>query len=160
MPDDTTDLGVALIRNDGSESFDLKANKLDRSLGNNVVKQGVLAQAGEIAGKDVALGFETITVDGKIADTQQGTYPTGGNYPSINLSNWARATEKEMALVHAAKTWGPDNSDKFDVLEWGPRSIDGIITKLGTTENRSKNGPEQYTYTLEFTHITRYVGDD
>lgn len=160
MPDDTTDLEVTLTKNDGSETFDLKVNKPDRSLGNDLVSQTIIAQAGEVAGKDVGLGFETISLQGKIQKTQKGTYPTGGNYPSIDLSKWARATEKEMALAHAARTWGPDDANGFDVLEWGPRSIDGMISKYSASENRSQEGPEQYNFTLEWTHVTRYVGDD
>ena len=160
MPDDTTDLDVELTRNDGSETFHLKGVKVNRSLGNNLVTAGVLGVAGDMTGKQVKLGFETYKIDGKIQNAQDGTYPTGGDYPDIDLSTWARASEKEMALRHAARTWKPDSSDGFDVLTWGPRTLDGMISKLSTTENRSKKGPEQYTFTLEWTHANRYVGDD
>jgi len=160
MPDDTTELDVVLTRNDGSEEFHIKGVKVNRSMGNNLVTDGVLGIAGDMTGKKVKLGFETYKIDGKIQNTQEGTYPTGGDYPEVDLNTWARATEKEMALRHAAQTWKPDNSDGFDVLTWGPRTLDGMISKLSTTENRSKKGPEQYTFTLEWTHANRYVGDD
>jgi len=160
MPDDTTDLDVELTRNDGSEIFNLKTEKVDRSLGNNIVTDGVLGIAGDLTGKKVKLGFENYKLDGKIQSAQEGTYPAGGDYPDIDLSEWERATEKEMALRHAARTWKPDMSDGFDVLSWGPRSIDGMIGKLTTTETRSKKGPEQYTFTLEWIHANRYVGDE
>lgn len=160
MPDDTTELDVILTRNDGSEEFYLKGVKVNRSLGNDLVTDGFLGIAGEITGKSVKLGFETYKLDGKIQSAQEGTYPTGGDYPDIDLSTWERATEKEMALRHAARTWKPDQSDGFDVLTWGPRSVDGMISKLTTTETRSKKGAEQYTFTLEWVHATRYVGDE
>lgn len=160
MPDDTTDLDVDLTRNDGSDQFNLKVNKWNRSIGNSLVKQGVLGVAGELSGKYIALGFENYKIDGKIVDTQDGTYPEGGNYPSVDETVWEKSTEKEMALSHAAKTWQPDGTDGFDTITLGPRTIDGIISKLSTTENRGKEGPEQYTFTIEFVHISRYVGDD
>lgn len=160
MPDDTTDLDVQLTKNDGSDVFHLKTNKWDRSIGNNIVMKGILSAAGDLAGKDVNIGFEKYTLDGKIADTQDGTYPEASDYPSIDLSSWQRATEKEMALAHAARTWGPDASDGFDTVQIGPRTLGVMISKLGTTENRSKMGPEQYTFTLELTHADVYVGDD
>lgn len=160
MPDDTTDLEVALTRNDGADSFDLKVNKWDRSIGNNIVTKGILSVAGDLAGKNVNIGFEKYTLNGKIVETQANTYPTGGDYPTIDTSVWDLATEKEMAIAHAARTWGPDASDGFDTVDIGPRSIGVIISKLGTTENREQRGPEQYTFTLELTHADVYIGDD
>lgn len=160
MPDDTTDLDVDLTRNDGTEQFNLKVKKWDRQLGNNIAKQGVLSQAGEIVGKKIALGFENYVLNGKIVDTQDGTYPEGGTYPSVDETVWEKATEKEMALTHAARTWGPDNADGFDTVDIGPRTLDVIISKLNTTEDRSQKGPEQYTFTMELWHFTDYVGND
>lgn len=160
MPNDTTDLDAQLIRNDGAETFHLKVNKWDRSIGNNIVTDGILSAAGDLAGKDVNVGFEEYTLDGKIQDTQEGTYPTGGNYPAIDTEEWARATEKEMAIAHAARAWGPDSGNGFDTIQLGPREIGVMISKLATTEDRTKQGPEQYTFTLELTHADVYVGDD
>jgi hypothetical protein len=160
MPDDTTDLDVELTRNDGSETFNLKTEKWDRSMGNNLVTDGILGVAGDMTGKKINLGFENYKLDGKIQNTQQGTYPTGGGYPDIDLSTWERATEKEMALAHAMRTWKPDSSDGFDTVVIGPRSIGVMMSKLTTTENRGKTGAEQYTFTLELTHADVYVGDD
>jgi len=160
MPDDTTDLDVQLIRNDGTDSFNLKVSKWDRSIGNNIVTKGILGVAGDLSGKEVNIGFEKYSLDGAIKNTQEGTYPTGGNYPDIDLSTWARATEKEMALAHATRVWAPDTSDGFDTVEIGPRTLGVMISKLSTTENRSKDGPEQYTFTVELTHADVYVGDD
>jgi len=160
MPDDTTDLDVELVRNDGSDSFILKTDKWTRSIGNNLVTDGILGIAGDMTGKKVNIGFENYKLDGKIQNTQDGTYPTGGTYPDVDLSTWARATEKEMALGHASRTWKPDQSDGFDTVKIGPRSIGVMISKLSTTENRSKKGPEQYTFTLELTHADVYVGDN
>ena len=160
MPDDTTDLDVVLTRNDGSDTFNLKVRKWDRSIGNNLVTKGILSVAGDLAGKDVNVGFEKYTLNGLIADAQANTYPTGGSYPSINTTTWALATEKEMALAHATRTWGPDATDKFDTVDIGPRTLGIMISKYGATENRSKRGPEQYDISLELTHADVYIGDD
>lgn len=164
MPDDTTDLDIALRRNDydqeNTQEFNLKANKVDRSLGNNIVTKGILSAVGDLAGKNVNLGFEKVSLNGVIKATQEGTYPEGGNYPSIDTSQWERATEKEMAMAHATRTWGPDASNGFDTLIWGPRTLGVMISKYNSTENRDKDGPEQYTYSVELTHADVYVGDD
>lgn len=160
MPDDTEDLNVRLTRNDGAEEFNLKANKVERSMGNNLVTKGILSVAGDLAGKNVNLGFENFTLNGKINNTQEGTYPTGGDYPDLDLDKWARATEKEMALAHATRAWGPDAADGFDRFEWGPRDRGVMINKYSATENRDKTGPEQYAITLELTHANVYIGDD
>lgn len=160
MPDDTTDLDVLLQRNDGADEFNLKVEKWDRSMGNNIVTKGILSTAGDLAGKRVNLGFENYKLNGVIQNTQDGTYPEGGGYPSVDETQWKKSTEKEMALAHAARTWGPDSSNGFDLVEIGPRSLGVMISKMSTTENRSKKGPEQYSFTLELTHVDTYIGDD
>ncbi|UTF55978.1 hypothetical protein [Natronosalvus rutilus] len=163
MPDDTTDLSVEVRRNDYGTSGDvlhLKARQAERSMSNNIVTEGLLGLAGDIAGKRVNMGFENVKVQGSIQSTQEGTYPTGGNYPDINTDEWGRATEKEMALTHAFRTWGPNSADGFDTLIWGPREISGMFSKLTTTQNRGDNGPDQYTFSFEWSHTDVYVGDD
>lgn len=163
MPDDTTDLSVELRRNDFGDSgqqFHMKARQAERSMSNNLVTKGLLGLAGDLAGKRVNLGFENISLQGSIKNTQDGTYPTGGNYPDIDTGKWGKATEKEMALTHAFRSWGPSSQDGFDVLQWGPRTIKGMFSKLTTTQNRGSDGPDQYTYSLEWTHTNVYVGDN
>lgn len=162
MPDDTTDLSTEIRRNDyatSGVSFNLKSTKAERSMSNNIVTDGILSTAGGLAGKRVNLGFENIQLQGNIKNTQEGTYPTGGDNPSVDLSEWNRATEKEMALSHAFRAWGPNANDGFDTLVWGPREITGMFSKLTTTENRTNDGSEQYTYSIEWTHANVYVGD-
>lgn len=162
MPDDTTDLTTEIRRNDHDTSEQvliLKTNKAERSMSNNIVTDGILSTAGGLAGKRVNLGFENIQLQGNIKNTQEGTYPTGGSNPSVDLSEWARATEKEMALSHAFRSWGPNASDGFDTLVWGPREITGMFSKLTTTQDRGSDGAEQYTYSIEWTHANVYVGD-
>lgn len=163
MPNDATDLSVEIRRNDYGTSDDvlhLKTRQAERSMSNNLVTEGILGLAGDLAGKRVNLGFENIQLQGDIQNTQEGTYPSGGGYPSIDTDEWGRATEKEMALVHAFRTWGPNASDGFDVLHWGPREISGMFSKLTTTQNRSDDGPDQYTFSIEWSHTNIYVGDD
>lgn len=162
MPDDTTDLATEIRRNDYSTSgqaFHLKTNKIERSMGNNVVVDGVLSTAGELTGKRVKLGFENVTLQGVLKNSQADTYPSDGDFPSIDTSQYKEATEKEMALAHACRTWGPDSDNGFDVLVWGPREITGMFSKLTTTENRANDAAEQYTFSIEWVHATVYVGD-
>lgn len=155
MPDDTTDLEVAFIRNDGSDSFDMKAGKVERSHNNSFVAKSVLQSAGDVIGRDVDLGFETYSVNGVIQDTQDGTYP---QYETIDKTTYRRAVEKEINLSRAMNRWGPDAGDGFDVLRWGPREIPGMMTKYSATEDASgERGPGKFTFSIEWTYANVVV---
>lgn len=159
MPDDSATLNVKLRRNDyatSGEEFIMKADKVDRNMSNSLVMKSILSAAGDIAGKDLDLGTENYSINGMIQDSETDTYPA---YKSIDTTQWATATEKEMNLAQAMRAWGPDATDGFDTLIWGPRDISGMMSKYTVDENPDSRAPEQYSYTVEWTHVTVYVGD-
>jgi hypothetical protein len=159
MPDDSATLDVKLQRNDyanSGEEFILKANQVDQAHSNSLVTKSVLSAAGDIAGKDVDLGTINYTLNGSIQAAETDTYPS---YVSIDTTTWKTATEKEMNLERAMESWGPDASDGFDDLIWGPRTIPGMMSKYTVSENLNQKAPEQYDYTIEWTHANVYIGD-
>lgn len=159
MADDSEVLDLKLRRNDYSasgEEFMLKASKVEQAHTNSLMMKSVLSAAGDIAGKDVDLGTVNYTVTGDIRASDADTYPS---YVSIDTTVWKLATEKEMNLQQAAEAWGPDATDGFDNMIWGPRTIPGMIAKYQASENLDQAPPEQYELTLEWTHANVYVGD-
>lgn len=159
MSKDTDHLQVVLRRNDydtSGEEFYLKVDKIDRNMSNNIVTRSIIATAGDIAGKKINLDTENYSMNGYIMGTEADTYPS---YVSIDTDKWAQATEKEMNLAQAARLWGPDLSDGFDTLIWGPRTISGMISAYNVTENPGSKAPEQYDFTIQWTHTNTYIGD-
>ena len=161
MPDDSEELGVEIRRNDfaaSGEAFQLKADNVKRQMQRNLLTKAVLSAAGDIAGKDIDIGTESYTISGPLRDEQADTYP---KYTTIDKSaGGLTATEKEMNLALAARTWGPDLSDGFDVLRWGPREITGMISEYTADEETADNRPGTYSYTISWTHATVYVGGE
>lgn len=154
MPDDINALDVRIVENTGADEFVLKTETVDRNIGNNLVTDSILATAGAITGKKVNLDTENYTLSGVIQDSDANTYPTLKTVDSYN-----NAVEKEINLAEATRFWGP-TPDGFDVLHWGPREIEGMISKLATTEDATgSRGAGKFTFTLEWTHASIYVGD-
>lgn len=153
MPEDTEDLVVRFIRNDGGDTFMMKAENVERSHNNSFIAKSILQAAGDVAGRDIDLGFETYNVQGVIQGTDPGTYPSGGEYPSIDTGSWNEATEKEMCLNYAMNHWGPTTGGGFDRLQWGPRMIPGMMTKYSATEDATGDrGPGKFSFTVEWTY--------
>jgi len=153
MADESATLDVSIVRNDGSESFDLKAEQMTRSFDNNVVVRSVLAVAGDVIGQDLDLSMETLEAQGVIQEPDSDTYPSAESTPGYNA-----ATEKEVNLASAFRRWGPSVDDGFDRMLWGPREETGILTRLSTTEDATgQRGVGKYTFTLEFTYANIVV---
>jgi hypothetical protein len=148
MPDDSNALDTYIESPDGNEEFYLKTEKADRSYSSNVIIRSILETIGDVAGRDLDLRLETIDLKGVIQDSETDTYPT---LTSVDTSSYAVATEKEVNFAEIFLNWGPTNGN-FATLHWGPRAESGIITKIQTTEDRTSTGPEQYTFSLEFTY--------
>lgn len=152
---DTTD--VQLVKNDGSETFNLKAESVEVNVSNNLVARAILSAAGDFAGADPVLNTEKYQVTGiMISDIDDSDFPTGRANGSIpNSENNERM---ESALRRAAKEWGPDTSDGFDQLKWNHQSIDVIITSYGATESAEQPRDNIFMADLELTHVDVYVG--
>lgn len=144
-----------MVRSDGEDWFNLKAENVERSHSNNFIAKSVLNAAGEVVGRDVDLGFETYSVQGVIQDTQTGTYPP---YETIDKEQYNAAVEKEINLSEAVNRWGPTAGDGFDKLHWGPREIPGMVTKFSSTEDATgERGPGKFTFSLEWTYANIIV---
>jgi hypothetical protein len=146
--------GVTLERNDGSETFDFKAERVENTTSNGLVTDSIISGLREVIGGKLVLEVEEFVLEGIIKDMDADQYPNSGTYSDDDLGF-------ERELQRAAKTWGWDSSDGFDVLYWGPRSaIEGVITQVDTEENAtdSELGAGSYALTVEFTYLDAFIG--
>lgn len=150
MPDEDQTLDVYIEEPGGGDKFYFKAEKMDRSLSNSAVIESILEVAGDVAGRDVDLRLESFDGSGVIQNPDDDTYPSLATV-NVDTNTYAKATEKEATLAEIFKQWGPDGSGNFAQLNWGPRTKNGILTKLSTTEDVTSTTPEQYTFSFEFT---------
>lgn len=145
--------GVTLTRNDGSETFDLKATKVKKSLSNGLITDSIVSALREVVGGKLVFDKETLVVEGIIQDMDADQYPNSGTYSDDDLGF-------ERELDRAGKEWGFTDADGFDTLTWGNRSaIDGVITQVDATENSDdpELGAGAYTFTLEFTYLDAFI---
>lgn len=155
MPDDSNTLEVKLQRNDGSQEIILKVSNVDKSMKNNFIKKSIISGAGDLAGKDLSLGFENYTLQGTLAESETDTYPAALVNP--DFTGYPNSAEKEAAIAEAMREWGPDSNDGFDELHYGPYTgqyaITGIIGKWAPTHDVGSTQPWQFSYTLEWNHL-------
>lgn len=150
----TTDL--TLVKNDGTETFTLKANNVKSTVSMGVVTKALLGAAASLSGGDPTLAKETYEINGVIKDVDAGDYPNSGTYADDDLG-------MSEELKRAAKEWKPTTSDGLNTMNYdqgadlrGP--VDGLLTEVSITEDRSADKPRDYTFTLEWTHYDVYVG--
>lgn len=155
MPDDSNTLEVKLQRNDGSQEIFLKVSNVERSMKNNFVVKSIISGAGDLAGKDLSLGFENYSMQGTIADSQTDTYPAALVDP--DFTGYPDSAAKESAVAEATREWGPDATDGFDELHYGPYTgqyaITGVIGKWATTHDVGASQPWQFDFTIEWNHL-------
>lgn len=155
MPDDSNTLDVKIVRNDGSEEIILKVSNVERSMKNNFVKKTIISGAGDLAGKDVGIGFENYSMQGNIAEPDSDTYPASLVVP--DFTGYPDSAAKESAVAQATREWGPDSNNGFDELVYGPYNGDdaifGIIGKWATTHDVASTQPWQFDFTFEWNHL-------
>jgi hypothetical protein len=139
-----TSTGVNLVKNDGSETFVLKVENIENTNSNNIVTHTLVSEIGNIAGEEPLFEKEGYTVDGVIAGTEPADYPNSGTY-----SNHDYGMSEE--LRRAVRQWGNVATGGLDTLQWDGRSIGVVIADFILTQDRTADGPRQYTYTLELT---------
>lgn len=155
-------LEAVLKRNDGSETFTLQAERVERSVDNSPTTRAALATVGELVGHDPVLNTYTFEIEAHIQDVSASDYPNSGNYSDHDFGF-------ENEIIRAALEWGPDATDGFDVFEWGdtskytgggsnPRIIDVIITNVTTEENRDQRIADAYDLNIELFHFDVYTG--
>jgi hypothetical protein len=155
MPDDSDTLDVMLQSNDGTEEIILKVSNVEHSMKNNFVKKSIIAGAGDLAGKDLSLGFENYSLQGTIADSETDTYSASLVIP--DMTGYPNSAAKEAAVGRATREWGPDITNGFDELHYGPYdgddAITGVIGKWSSTHDVGSTQPWQFSYTLEWNHL-------
>lgn len=147
----TSGLNTELRRNDGTETFQMKVTSVEPSITNNLAVRSIISAVGGLAGKDPVLNKETYQIDGDIKGMEATDYPNSGSYSDHDYGY-------ENELRRAAKEWGPDLSNGFDVFFWDGRTIEGVITDMSPREDRGQDKGRDYTFTMEFTHLDVYIG--
>lgn len=145
--------GVTLTRNDGSESFDIKATRVKKSYSNGLITDSIVSALREVVGGKLVFDKETIVVEGIIQDMDPDQYPNSGSYSDDDLGF-------EREIDRAGKEWGFDTTDGFDTITWGARSpINGVITQVDAEENAedAELGPGSYSLTLEVTYLDAFI---
>lgn len=144
---------VQIERNDGSETFDFKAESVEYKADNGVVKESVISALREVIGGKLVLNNETVVVKGVVKGMDPDQYPNSGTYEDDD-----RGFETELRRAH--KEWGFDSSNGFDQLYWGPRpGIQGIFTNVQITEdaNDAELGAGSYSVEIEWTYLDAYI---
>lgn len=150
-----TNTATELVRNDGSETFTLKVNKVKTQVSNNVIIKSILSAVGGLAGANPVLSKEAYQLEVVLKDVEAADYPNSGSYTTTpNTHNYGMYNE----LRRAAREWGPTVADGFDQFKYDGRSIDVVISDLQLTENRNKDISRQWTGTLELVHYDVYIG--
>ena len=155
---DNSDLSVKLIRNDGSETFRLKANRVETDVENGLITDSLASAFRQVVGSKLRLDLQTYIVDFQIQNMTAADYPNSGTYDGSSPStpdNDDYGFRDE--LIRASKEWGYDTANGFDVLEYDGRQIDGVITSFNPTEDTEQRPGRTYTATLEWTFLNDFV---
>lgn len=154
---DNADLSVKIIRNDGSETFRFKAERVQTAVENSLVTDSIVSAASrEVAGGKLVLELQRYTIDFVIQGMTAADYPNSSTYDgSSSVDNDDYGFRNE--LIRASKEWGPDLPNGFDVLDYDARLIEGVITAVDVTEDTANRPGRTYDATLEWTFLDTYV---
>lgn len=146
---------VVLTRNDGSETFTLKAETVQFRQSNGLITDSVISALREVVGGKLVLERETYVVGGIIKGVEADQYPNAGTYEDHDYG-------MKSELDRASDTWGYDTTNGFDYLTWGrdpPRQ--GVFTSVALTEDASdpEMGSGAYAFEIEWTYLDQYVGE-
>lgn len=145
------DLRVRIQRNDGSETFRLKASRVETSVENNVATDSIISGASRaLAGGKLVLGLQRYQITIVIQGTEPGDYPNSATHTD---------DDKGMRdeLLRASKTFGFTVADGFDKLLYDGRQIDGVFTGLDITEDTGSRPARTYEASIEWTHLDAFV---
>lgn len=152
-----TSTDLTLVKNDGTETFTLKASNVKSTISMGVITKALLGGiASALSGTDPVLSKETYEVNGVIKDVDAGDYPNSGTYDDNDLG-------MSEELKRAAKQWKPTTSNGLNTMNYDQGSnlrgpISGLFTEVSITENRDSDKPRDYSFTIEWTHYDVYVG--
>jgi hypothetical protein len=153
------DLRVELRRNDGSETFRLKADTVETAVENGLVTDSIISGASRaVLGGKLVLEIQRYTIDFVIQGMGPNDYPNSSTYDGSSAStpdNDDYGFREE--LMRASKEWGFDAGNGFDTLVYDGRQIDGVITAFNPVEDTSNRPARTYDATLEWTFLDGYI---
>lgn len=154
-----TDTRVLLERNDGSETFRLKATRVETEISNGLVTDSLISGVTRaVVGGKFVLDLRTFTVSIDIQGMDPGDYPNSATYDgsspdSPDDDDYGFRWELERAGLE----WGWTSADGFDQLEYDGRTFDGVITNLSVTEDTDASKARTYEATIEFTYLDAFI---
>lgn len=150
-----TETRVELRRNDGSEVFKMKANRVETEISNNLITDTIISGATRrLLGGKYTLDLRTFQINFDIQGMAPGDYPNASTYDG---SSEDRVDDDDYGfrweLERAALEWGWDDSDGFDQLYYDGQELRGLITNLSISEDTEANKPRTYTGALEWSYV-------
>jgi len=150
---------VELRRNDGSETFNLKATRVESEISNGLVTDSIISGASrEVLGGKLVLDLRTFQIDIDIQGMEAADYPNASTYDG---SSPERPDNDDYGfrweLDRAALEWGWTTGDGFDELYYDGRTFNGVITNLSVDEDTESGKARTYTGTVEWTYLDAYV---
>lgn len=146
-----TSTEVELRRNDGTETFVVKATSVEMTVSNGLITDSIISAASnQVLGSKLVLDAQTYQIDVEIQGMETGDYPNSANYTDHD-----KGFRDE--LKRASLEWGFTLSDGFDVLYYDGRTIDGVITEYSPLEDLTQKQARTYDATVEWSHIDAWV---
>jgi len=147
----TTDTRVELRRNDGSEVFKLKSNRVETEISNGLVTDSIISGVSRaVVGGKFVLDLRTYDITIDIQGMDSGDYPNSSTYSDDDYGfRWE--------LERAALEWGWTSGNGFDMFAYDGRTINGVITNLSVDEDTESSKPRTYSGTVEWTFLDAWV---
>lgn len=154
-----TDTRVELRRNDGSETFNLKATRVESEISNGVVTDSIISGVTrKVLGGKLVLDLRTFQIDIDIQGMDSGDYPNSSTYDG---SSSERPDDDDYGyrweLERASLEWGWSSGDGFDQLYYDGRTFNAVITNLSVTEDTESGKARTYTGTVEVTYLDAWT---
>lgn len=142
---------VELKRNDGSETFTLKANRVQTQVSNGFVTDSVISGTSrKVLGGKLVLELQTYQVDAIIQGMEAADYPNSGSYSDHDYGF-------KQELERASKEWGFTTADGFDQIVYDGQTIDGVFTSFDFTEDTEQRKRRSYEGTVEWTFLNDFI---
>jgi len=154
-----TDTRVELRRNDNSETFNLKATRVETEISNGLVTDSIISGVSRrVLGGKFVLDLRTFQIDIEIQGMDPVDYPNSSTYDGSSAD---RPDDDDYGfrweLERAALEWGWTSSDGFDQLLYDGRTFNGVITNLAVTEDTATGKARTYDATVELTYLDSWV---
>lgn len=158
----TTDTRVELRRNDGSEVFKLKANRVETEISNGLVTDSILSGVSRaLVGGKLVLDLRTFDITIDIQGMDPGDYPNSSTYDG---SSPERPDDDDYGfrweLERAALEWGWEAGHGFDQFYYDGRTFNGVLTNVSIDEDTEEGKARQYTGTVEWSYLDAWVSED